>query len=138
MDTNKDNNSILDRLDNIERRLLQSDTEYAKQYLADEGINVEEELKFSEQFMKKIRFLVKALSKQRQDQSLLEIAFKRVKEAIQVNAKETTDTLIALLETKTPSVQYRKLEEWSDNEIRDVLADVDLVKLLEELEKEIS
>jgi len=52
------------------------------------------------------------------------------------NAHRTTDVLIGLLQTKTPSVQYRKLEKWTDDEIRDVLADLDLIELMEELDKE--
>lgn len=136
MDTNKDNRTILDRLDNIELKMLQEDVEYAKQYLVDEGVDIVKEQDFAKQFMKKVEFMTKALSNKNKDQSLLEIAFERVKEAIQENAQKTTDKLIALLQAKTPSVQYRKLDKWTDDEIRDVLADVDLVKLMEELDKE--
>jgi hypothetical protein len=136
MDTNKNNKTILDRLDNVELKMLQEDAGYAKQYLVEEGVNLDEEQEFAERFMKKVRFMARAISNEKQDQSLLEIAFEHLKEAIQENAQKTTSKLIALLQTKTPSVQYRKLDKWSDDEIRDVLADVDLVKLMEELDKE--
>ncbi len=136
MDTNKYNNTILDRLDNVELKMLQEDTEYAKQYLIDEGVDVEEEQELADQYMRKIRFMVKAISNKMQDQSLLERALDRVKEVIKENAQKTAETLIPLLQSRTPSVQYRKLEKWTDDEIRDVLADVDLLRLMEELDKE--
>lgn len=136
MDTNKKNKTILDRLDNIELELLQNDTEYAKQFLIEEGINLEEELMFSNQFIKKIRFMALGLSNKQRDQKLLDIAFERIKEVIKENSEKASEALINLLHVKTPSVHYRKLENWSDDEIRDVLTDVDLVKLMEELKKE--
>ena len=136
MDTNKDNKTILDRLDTVELKMLQHDVEYAKQYLQEEGLDVSEEENYALQHMKKVQFMAKAISNKKQDQSLLETAHKRIKKAIQQNAQKTTETLIALLQSKTPSVQYRKLETWTDDEIREVLADIDLVQLMEELDKE--
>jgi hypothetical protein len=136
MDTNKKGKSILDILDNIELELLQNDPDYAKQFLQDEGFDIEEELKFSNQYIKKVRFMAKGLSNKDRDLSLLDKAFERIKEVIKDNSEKASETLINMLQTKTPSVQYRKLEKWTDDEIRDVLADVDLVKLLEDLKKE--
>lgn len=136
MDTNKKNKTILERLDSVELELLQNDTEYTKQFLIEEGIDPEEELVFSNQYMKKIRFMALGLSNKQRDYELLDIAFERIKEVIKENSEKASEALISLLHTKTPSVHYRKLENWSDDEIRDVLTDVDLVKLMEELKKE--
>jgi hypothetical protein len=136
MDTNKKNKTILDRLDNVELELLQNDTEYAKQFLKEEGIDPDEELKFASQYMKKIQFMAKGISNKQKDQQLLELALFRIKEVINENSQKATDVLINLLHSKTPSFHYRKLENWSDDEIRDVLTDIDLVKLIEELRKE--
>lgn len=136
MGTNKKNKTILDRMDSVELELLQNDTEYAKQFLKEEGFNVQEEQSYGNQYMKKIRFMAAAVANKQQDEKLFERAYSRVKEAIQENAQKATDILISLLHSKTPSVHYRKLENWTDDEIREVLADVDLVKLMEELDKE--
>lgn len=136
MDTNKKNKTILERLDSVELELLQNDTNYVKQFLTEEGIDPEEELLFSNQYIKKIRFMAAGLSNKKRDQKLLDIAFERIKEVIKENSEKASEALINLLHANTPSVHYRKLENWSDDEIRDVLADVDLVKLMEELKKE--
>lgn len=135
MDTNKNNKTILNSLDNVELELLYKNTEYAKEFLIEEGFAIEDELKYAESRIKKIRFLAQAISNKKEDQKLFEAAYVRIKQAIAENAQKTTEMLVAMLQSKTPSVQYRKLENWSDEEIREVLADVDLVKLMEEMEK---
>ena len=136
MDTNKKNKTILDRLDKVELELLQHDTEYAKQFLIEEGIDPDKEIEFSGQFMKKIRFMALGMSNKQRDLKLLDVAFDRLKEVLKENSERASEALINLLHTKTPAIHYRKLESWSDDEIRDVLSDVDLIQLIEELKKE--
>ena len=136
MDTNKKNKTILDRLDKVELELLQHDTEYAKQFLMEEGIDPDNEIEFSGQFMKKIRFMALGMSNKQRDLKLLDVAFDRLKEVLKENSERASEALINLLHTKTPAIHYRKLESWSDDEIRDVLSDVDLIQLIEELKKE--
>ena len=134
MDTNMNKKNILNLLDNVELEILQRNTEYAKEFLDEEGFNTLEELKFAGEYMKKIKFLSKAVANKKQDITLMERALIHLKKAIDENINQTSDVLISLLKTKSPKLQYRKLENWSDDEIRDVFADVDLLKLMEELE----
>lgn len=136
MDTNKKNKTILDRLDKVELELLQHDTEYAKQFLMEEGIDPDKEIEFSGQFMKKIRFMALGMSNKQRDLKLLDVAFDRLKEVLKENSERASEALINLLHAKTPAIHYRKLENWTDDEIRDVLSDVDLIQLIEELKKE--
>ena len=136
MDTNKKNKTILDRLDKVELELLQHDTEYAKQFLIEEGIDIEKETEFSGRFIKKIRFMALGMSNKQRDLKLLDVAFDKLKEVLKENSERASEALINLLHAKTPSFHYRKLESWTDDEIRDVLSDVDLIKLIEELKKE--
>lgn len=136
MNTNKKNKTILDRLDKVELELLQHDTEYAKQFLMEEGIDPDKEIEFSGQFMKKIRFMALGMSNKQRDLKLLDVAFDRLKEVLKENSERASEALINLLHAKTPAIHYRKLESWSDDEIRDVLSDVDLIQLIEELKKE--
>ena len=136
MDTNKKNKTILDRLDKVELEVLQHDTEYAKQFLMEEGIDPDKEIEFSGQFMKKIRFMALGMSNKQRDLKLLDVAFDRLKEVLKENSERASEALINLLHAKTPAIHYRKLESWTDDEIRDVLSDVDLIQLIEELKKE--
>ncbi|WP_430404256.1 hypothetical protein [Fluviicola sp.] len=136
MDTSRNKKTVLDLLDNAELELLQKDTEYAKHYLEEEGLNISEEQEFALQYMKKIQFMSKALTNKKNDASLLEKAFNKVKDLIDKNTNQTTEVLKNLLQAKTPSLQYRKLENWTDDEIKDVLIDIDLIEFMEELDNE--
>ena len=136
MDTRRNKKTVLDLLDNAELELLQKDTEYAKHYLEEEGLNISEEQEFALQYMKKIQFMSKALTNKKNDASLLEKAFNKVKDLIDKNTNHTTEALKNLLQAKTPSLQYRKLENWTDDEIKDVLIDIDLIEFMEELDNE--
>lgn len=136
MDTNKNKRTVLDLLDNAELELLQKDTKYAQHYLEEEGLNISEEQEFAAQYMKKIQFMAKALVNKKQDATLLEKAFNKVKKLIAENTNQTSEALKNLLQTKTPSVQYRKLENWTDDEIKDVLADIDLIEFMEDLDNQ--
>jgi hypothetical protein len=135
MDTNNKGKTLLEVLDNIELGLLKKDTGYAMQFLQEEGFNLETESNFATQHLKKITFMTQAVSNKAQDESLLAIAVVKIREAIQENMGKTTEMLVAILKSKTPSVQYRKLENWTDEEIKNVLEDVDIVQLMEELDK---
>ena len=135
MGTNNKGKTLLDILDNIELVLLKKDTEYAMQFLQEEGFDLEVESNFANQHMKKIKFMTQAGFNKAQDESLLAIAFVKVKEAIQENVEKTADMLVELLHSKAPAFQFRKLENWTDEEIKNVLEDLDVVKLMEELDQ---
>lgn len=136
MDTNGKMHKILDDLDAIELELLRRNTEYAKQFLAEEGFDVDKEAAYADQYIRKLKFRAQAIDNKQADQQLMEAVFNRVKEVIKENAQKSTEILMALLQSKTPSVHYRKLDKWTDDEIREVLADLDLVKLMEDLSRQ--
>jgi len=50
----KNEKTILDRLDNVELKMLQ-DTEYAKEYLTEEGVDIEEEQELAAKYIRKMR-----------------------------------------------------------------------------------
>lgn len=135
MGTSNKGKTLLEILDNIELDLLKKNTEYAMQFLQDEGFDLEVESNFATQHMKKIKFMTQAVFNKAQDESLLAIAFVKIKEAIQENAGKTSDMLVELLHSKAPTFQFRKLENWTDEEIKNVLEDVDVVRLMEELDQ---
>jgi predicted phosphoribosyltransferase len=116
--------------------MIQQNVDYAKQYLLEEGFDVAKETEYAEQFLKKIRFHAQAISNKRNDLQLFEVAYNHLKQAIKENSEKTIQMLLPLLQSKAPAVHYRKLDKWTDDEIREVLADIDLVKLMEELSRD--
>ena len=135
MDSNKESKTVFDHFDKAELELLRSDSEYAKKFIEEEGFKLDEELSYSKQYIKRMRFMAIAVQNKINDQHLLESTYVKLKESIAINATKATDALISSLQSKRPALQYRKLDQWTDDEIRDVLADVDLIELMEELEK---
>ena len=136
MDTNKSKKALLDKIDKVELELMKSNVGYAKECLEEEGFDVATEISFCAKHMTKVRFMAQAMDNKKRDQNLLVIAFDRLKQSIQENSQKATSVLVSMLREKSPSVQYRKLENWTDEEIKEVLGDVDLVSLLEKLESE--
>lgn len=136
MEIDENIKTILERMDNVELELLKTDIDYAKDFLEEEGFNIDQELSFSSKNISKVQFMAKAIKNKQRDHKLLEMAYKKLKKAICIDAKKATDTLITLLQSKRPALQYRKLDNWSDEEIKEVLADLDLIELLEKLEEE--
>lgn len=136
MDTNNKKQRILKNLDDVEMESSGSSAAYAKQFLSEEGFNVVKEAEYADQYMRKVRFLVTAAANKTRDEELFQTAFAKIKDAIKENANKATDALLAMLQAKNPAFHYRKLENWTDDEIREVLSDIDLVKLMEELSKD--
>lgn len=129
-----DGKSFLESFDEITLDLIHSDFYMAKEFLQKEGIDVDEELEYSTQQVKKLKFLARAKMNSSKNEIILKTALEKLRVSIAENAEKAGRILRDLLRDKTPAVQYRKLEEWTDDEIREVLNDVDLVRLLEELE----
>lgn len=137
MDTKKaDKKNMLERFDDITLEQIHSNVNAAKEFLLEEGLDPEKELEHGLKQIKKLQFLAKAKLNKAKDEGLLEMAFAKLKQSISDNAQKTGDILRGFLQSKNPALQYRKLEKWTDEEIRDVLQDIDLVQLLEELEKD--
>lgn len=121
---------------NTELNLINEDFAYAKTVLEEDGFNLEAETDFAMKQLIKLKFLANSIEKKRKEQSLLEQAYLKLKSAINNTADKSLETWVSLLKEKAPSVQFRKLESWTDEEIKAVLNDLDLVELLEELSKE--
>lgn len=112
--------------------LLMNDSNEAKKFLMEEGYDIET----VESVRKKIEFKVRATINKQKDELLLEKAFKKLQAFAFKNSELFGDELKTLLRRVSPAYQFRNLEKLDDDGIREILTEVDLVKLLEELEKE--
>lgn len=135
-DNKKENKKLIEYIDDVTLSVLHSDLDASKEFLRECGIDPDDELAFGMQRIKQTEFLMKAKLNQQKDAQLMSNAFHSLKESIQENSTRVGDILKGMLYQRSAAVQYRKLEEWSDNEIREVLNDLDLLELLEKLEEE--
>ena len=126
--------SLWRNLDKLSANIIIEDYDAAKEHLAELEIDADELAPKGVNKFKKIQFLAKAKVNQAQDLSLLEKLRGKIKESFEQNATLAGEILRNALTEKKASFQFRKLEEWSDDQVREILADIDLAKLLEDLE----
>jgi hypothetical protein len=121
-------------LDNIEKAMLESylhDPNHAVEDLESAGFNVESLVSEGLDIINQYKFKLRVAENKSKLQSLLN----KAKELFIAKAKVNRPEALAILSTLQAKVQYRNITEFSDDELNEVLKDVDLVKLIEELEK---
>ena len=121
-------------LENIEKSILQlyiHNPELAKEELAAAGINVDSLLDEGMSIIKQHQFKIEV---ERNRKNILEL-FNKAKSLLSNLITRNREEALSILSTYQVRVQYRNLENFSDQELNDILIDVDLIKLVEELEK---
>lgn len=132
---NNEKDKILRAFDELFFESLRLNDEAARAYLSDEGVDLNAEAEYGKKVAKRIAFLMKANQQQEKDAGLLAKALELLREKFAENAERTGQVLLHRLQTRRPLVQHRNLSEWSDEQIRAVLNDVDVVELMEALER---
>jgi hypothetical protein len=127
---------LFEKVDKTIFEVIRSDVNEAKEILADAGMDPDEEIEAGLKTVKRLQFMAKAMMNQKSDELLIEKALIRLKVFIEENLDKSSEVLIALLRQKAPSVQFRSLDKLGDDEIREILSEVDLAKLMEEIERE--
>lgn len=116
--------------------IIRSDAKEAILIIADSGMHPDEEMEIGLKTVRRLQFKAKAAITQKTEQSLMEKALIRLKELFKENISLSNDILITLLRQKAPNVQFRSLNKLTDDEIREILGDVDLAKLMDDIEGE--
>lgn len=114
---------------------VSSNHEAATDFLTSEGVDVSKYVAAGIKSIRKVEFLKKAKANKEKDETLMEKALALLKQKIEENLTKSGEVLVGLLRQNAPNVQFRSLEKLDDDEIREILTDVDLAKLMEELEE---
>ncbi|RKQ50603.1 hypothetical protein BXY85_1619 [Roseivirga pacifica] len=126
--------SLFEKFDELSANVIMEDLDAAKEFLAELKIDSEKVSLKGVNEINKALFLAKAKANQARDTSLLEKLRSKIKESIEHNATLAGEVLKNTLSERRASFQFRNLEKWSDDELREVLGDADIAKLLEDLE----
>lgn len=126
---------LLARLNEFSSNVSDSDEKMATEFLTELGINTEEEAAFGLNEIQRLHFLAKAHHNQSRDASLIAKLQEKIKASFLKNAALTGEILQNALVQRKASFQFRNIENWTEDEMREVLTDVDLTKLLEDLDK---
>lgn len=114
---------------------VSSNQETATDFLKKEGVDVNKYVTSGIKEIRKAAFLRKAQANKERDEGLMEKALVLLRQKIEENLSITGDMLVGLLRQKAPNVQFRSLDKLDDDEIREILSNVDLAKLMEDLER---
>jgi|GEM_PF-1503773 len=131
----KHNESFFDRFDESYDEILINDTSEAKAFLVEEGINPDNDVELRRKLFKKLEFKLSAIRNKQRDDELIEKAFEKLKAYIDKNKKLSGEGLKNLLHETAFAYQFRNLEKLDDEGLRELLTEIDLVKLLEEIDK---
>ncbi|MCK0114950.1 hypothetical protein [Gelidibacter sp. F63206] len=115
---------------------LNSDIEFIKKSLEEEGVDVAKESTEISNFLKRLKFTQTAMVTQENNQALLDRIVEKFQDAINKNIEKPIATLINLVETKQMSVQFRNLDKLTPGEIKEIIKGKNLVDLMDELDNE--
>lgn len=121
-------------LDNIEKGMLESylhDPAHAVEDLETAGYDVNSMVAEGMDIINQYKFKQKVAKNKLTLNSLLS----KAKVLLAEKAKVDRTKAISILSTLQVNVQYRNVSKFTDEELNEILKDVDLVKLIEELEK---
>ena len=127
-------NSKHKSLDNIEKAILEgylNDPKLAREELEAAGIDVDSLVAKGLDMVNQFKFQHKV----EKNKSTLLPLFNRAKELLIAKILVNRNDALLLLSSMQSNVQYRNLDHFSDEELNEVLKDLDLIKLIEELEK---
>jgi hypothetical protein len=130
----KSKTKLLEKLDDLSLNVTNNDVQMATEFLKGLGIDADEEAAFGLKEIQRTYFLAKAHQNQARDKSLLQILQTKIKESFEKNASLTGQILQNALGQNRASFQFRNIENWSEDEMRDVLSDIEITKLLEDLD----
>lgn len=124
----------LNNLNESMKELIFLDIDEAKALIRERGLDPEAEIAEGLRFIKRMSFQAKAKLNEENDASLLETAFNRIKSLIAQYSDQSGDLLKKVLQDRAPSFQFRNLEKLGDDEIKEILRELDLIKLMEEID----
>lgn len=130
----KSKRKLWERFEDLSLNISDKDANAAAEYLEELGINPTEESQFGAQEIRRLHFLAKARSNESRDKTLLEKLKDKVLEAVERNKELTAEILKQAISQKKASFQFRNVEKWSEEEMREVLSDLEITKLLDDLD----
>lgn len=122
-------------LENIEKSVLEmyiNNPELAAEELSSAGYNVNSLVNDGIDLIKQLQFKQQVKLNKNHLQTLLE----KAKNMLIERAKTSKEEALNIIFQYQVKVQYRNIENFSEAELNEILKDVDIVKLIEHLEKE--
>lgn len=114
---------------------VSTNPETATEYLNGEGVDLDLIVQRGLKSIRKIEFLTTAKAQKAEDEKVFQIAYSRALKKLEENKNQPPIFLINALKMSNPRVLHRNLEKLNQEELKEILHEVDLVKFIEEIEK---
>lgn len=119
----------------IEDFFLYEDFKEVEAFLSEE-LDYKVDLQKHDKFLKQLNFKLKSEINKRKDISLLDVISKNLKEGIEKNIEKPISVLKDLIGKGELSYQFRNLDKLTEEDIKELIKDKNLIDLLEELDDE--
>ncbi len=101
----------------------------------DLGVSKEEYLDKKLKMIKRLKLKSKAQLNRAKNESLLEIALKKVQDIIESADETVKGKLEKLILARSPQFQFRNIEKLEEEDLKELLSDLGVIEIIEDLEK---
>jgi hypothetical protein len=113
---------------------LTENIEDSKSYLIEQGIDPDTVARNGINKLKQFQLKQQAILNEKNDKRLYELALIKIKEKANTFGNATNDLLNILLQ-KRPSFQFRNVESLTEDDLKEIINEVELIELMEKLDK---
>ena len=121
--------TVKESLDNFEKAIPDN---LVRKQLEMEGVDLDEQSLLQDKFIKQLKFRLKSKSTVLKNDSMLDKASNYFKDAL----TKGLDKPIAYMNNLIQTNQFSRLEKMSEEQIKDIIKDQNLIEILEMLEEE--
>lgn len=101
-----------------------------------EGVNLKEQDELQNKFIKQLTFKLKSKSNKEKQENMLEKASNFFKDALNKGLDKPVAYMNNLIKTNQLQTQFSRLEKMSEDQIKEIIKDQNLIEILEMLEEE--
>lgn len=125
--------AVKESLENFDKAIPD---DLVRKQLEMEGVDLDEQSLSQDKFIKQLTFRLKSKSTVLKNDSMLDKASNYFKDALTKGLDKPIAYMNNLIQTNQLQTQFSRLEKMSEEQIKDIIKDQNLIEILEMLEKE--
>lgn len=125
--------AVKESLENFDKAIPD---DLVRKQLEMEGVDLDEQSLSQDKFIKQLTFRLKSKSTVLKNDSMLDIASNYFKDALTKGLDKPIAYMNNLIQTNQLQTQFSRLEKMSEEQIKDIIKDQNLIEILEMLEEE--
>lgn len=122
--------------DHVEKKIIEGDEQTIQGVIEEENIDHDTLQQAAKRIHKKAHFKIKSIQNRLINEDLLERASLLIQEGIEANLDRPVSFMKKLVEENEFEIHYRNLDKLTLEEIKSIIRDQNLLKILEELSRD--